>query len=293
MIQLGRLEGFWHVARHGGYARAARAFPYPITQPAVHQQVKKLEGELGVQLFERVAKDRVKLTPAGQVLHDFVDPFLAGLPDVVRSVAAGNFGGTLRVHAAGLILRRLLPSWIGRLQRKRPEVTVELHEMEAPDVELLRRGETDLLVDYLPSVPKDIAVQPVATVRPFLVVPTAWPQAGRVRLSLKDCDGQTFVGYTPGILPHALQSRVLSERGVTPARVISASTADAILGFVESGLGFSIVPSLEPEGPKGRAFRARLLKRPIASFTVMAAWRKGMPDNPLLDAALATAPEPS
>ena len=72
MIQLHRLEGFYWVARTGGYARAARAFPYPITQPAVHQQVKKLEAELGVTLFERVAKDKMKPTPAG-VRHTSVE----------------------------------------------------------------------------------------------------------------------------------------------------------------------------------------------------------------------------
>ena len=43
MIQLQRLEGFYRVARAEGYARAARSFPYPITQPGVHQQVKRLE----------------------------------------------------------------------------------------------------------------------------------------------------------------------------------------------------------------------------------------------------------
>ena len=59
MLQLHRLEGFYWVARTGGYAKAARAFPYPITQPAVHQQVKKLEGELGLSLFERVSKDKM------------------------------------------------------------------------------------------------------------------------------------------------------------------------------------------------------------------------------------------
>ncbi|MCA9321778.1 MAG: LysR family transcriptional regulator, partial [Planctomycetes bacterium] len=47
MVQIHRFEGFYWVALTGGYARAARAFPYPITQPAVHQQVKRLEAELG------------------------------------------------------------------------------------------------------------------------------------------------------------------------------------------------------------------------------------------------------
>ncbi len=66
MIQLSRLEGFYWVGRTGGYASAARAFPYPITQPAVHQQVRKLEGEIGQRLFERVARGKMRLTPAGR-----------------------------------------------------------------------------------------------------------------------------------------------------------------------------------------------------------------------------------
>ena len=46
MVDLHRLAGFHLVATEGGYARAARAAPYPITQPALHQQVKKLEADL-------------------------------------------------------------------------------------------------------------------------------------------------------------------------------------------------------------------------------------------------------
>ena len=50
MIDLHRLAGFHLVATSGGYAKAARAADYPITQPALHQQVKKLEAEVGVEL---------------------------------------------------------------------------------------------------------------------------------------------------------------------------------------------------------------------------------------------------
>ena len=89
-MQLNRLEGFFWVAKTGGYSKAARAFPYPITQPAVFQQVKKLEGELGVSLFERAGKDRLLLTPAGQRLFDFVSPFFQGLGPLVREIQAGD-----------------------------------------------------------------------------------------------------------------------------------------------------------------------------------------------------------
>src|ERR1700753_2987382 len=73
-MQISRLEGFYWVARTSGYAAAARAFPYPLTQPAVFQQVRKLEGELGVRLFERVGKAEVRLTAAGRELYEHAAP---------------------------------------------------------------------------------------------------------------------------------------------------------------------------------------------------------------------------
>ena len=103
MIQIQRLEGFYWVAFTGGYARAARAFPYPISQPAVHQQVSKLQRELETTLFERVAKDRVRLTPAGRHLFDFVAPFYEGLPAVVRSLKGAEHGGEIHIQAASLL----------------------------------------------------------------------------------------------------------------------------------------------------------------------------------------------
>ena len=99
MIDLHRLAGFHLVAKEGGYAKAARAAPYPITQPALHQQVRKLEGEVGITLLERVSKDRMQPTPAGAQLLNFIKPFFRDLPRVVDSVRTGNFDGALTIHA--------------------------------------------------------------------------------------------------------------------------------------------------------------------------------------------------
>jgi DNA-binding transcriptional LysR family regulator len=71
-----------------GYAAAARAFPYPLTQPAVFQQVRKLEDELGVRLFERVGKAELRLTAAGRQLYDHAAPFFERLPAVERALKA-------------------------------------------------------------------------------------------------------------------------------------------------------------------------------------------------------------
>src|SRR5262245_57748629 len=146
---LQRLEGFYWVARTGGYARAARAFPYPITQPGVHQQVRRLERELGgIALFERVGRDTMRTTPAGARLYAFCAPFFEELPRVVRALETNDLGGTLRIDASGLVLGHLLPEWLLRLRSERSDIEIELLELETPDLERLRTGAADLLVDY-------------------------------------------------------------------------------------------------------------------------------------------------
>jgi DNA-binding transcriptional LysR family regulator len=74
--------------------------------------------------------------------------------------------------------------------------------------------------------------------------------------------------------------------------MLSAGSAETILGFVEAGLGFSIVPWLSAEGPPAAGLEVRPLTAPKVEFPVFAAWRKDTPENPLLDAALETAPKP-
>jgi DNA-binding transcriptional LysR family regulator len=289
-VSLQRLEGFYWVARTGGYAKAARAFPYPITQPAVHQQVKKLEGELGVVLFERVGKEQMQLSASGARLYEFVAPFFEGLPAVLRSVRGGDYAGVLRILSAPMFVRRLLPAWLERLRAERPSIEVELREMAPPEIDLLRRGEVDLLVDHLPAVPDEFASMRVGVVRPCLVLPSGHPAADG---ELARLAGATFVGYPRGVLAYELQNRALAELGIVPGGRITADSAESILSIVGQGLGFSIVPALAgQETAAAEGVRALALELPETAYDVLAVWRKDTPENPLLDAALSTAPAP-
>lgn len=292
MISLQRLEGFYWVARTEGYARAARSFPYPITQPGVHQQVRRLEEELGTKLFERTGKDRVRLTAAGRALYAFVTPFLEGLTGLEQSLRANSFGGTLRVHAASLHLRHLLPPWLRKLQTKRPDIDVVLTEMRRTELAALRSGEADLLVDYLPEIPADVEAQVVAKTFTFLALPSTHRLAGRKSVRLSDLGSDTFVAYNADIGGRELQLRALHLAGVRPARIYAADSAETILGFVAAGIGVSLVPSLSPHGPKVAGVVAHRMTLPGSVFPVHAARRKGGAPNPLVDAALALAPRP-
>ncbi|MCA9624699.1 MAG: LysR family transcriptional regulator [Myxococcales bacterium] len=292
MIQLHRLEGFYWVAVAGGYARAARQFPYPITQPAVHQQVRKLEADLGTRLFERVAKDQMELTAAGRHLHRFCAPFFEQLPAVVRAIETLEFGGPLRIDAAGLPLRHLLPSWVKRLRKRRPDIEVELSEIQTPSLTRLERAETDLIIDHLPDRPERFPARVVAEAKAFLVLPADHPLAEREEVELGDLGEEAFVSYHPSLPHRALQLAALQEVGNRPRRTLSASGVETILGFVEAGLGYSVVPWLDPKGPKARGVRTFPIRDPRGALPIHAVWRESRAPHPLLEAALEVAPQP-
>jgi DNA-binding transcriptional LysR family regulator len=292
MIQLQRLEGFYWVARCEGYARAARAFPYPITQPGVHQQVKRLETELGVRLFERVGKDRVVLTPQGRVLYDAVSPFYEGLPALERALRSGDVGGRLRIHASGHVLRHLLPPWLRRLRTQRPDIEVSLFEAKVPAVTLVRSGEADLLVDYLPEVPADLDVRQVGRTRVFLCFPSQPGLSTRGLVSPVPFRDEPFITYSSDPTLRDLQLAALAHFGIVPRRMYAADSSETILGFVAAGLGYSLLASLEPKGPQVPGLTALPLTEPAREFPLYVAWRRSSQRNPLLEALLALAPKP-
>lgn len=291
---LQRLEGFYWVARTGGYARAARAFPYPISQPGVHLQVRRLEQELGgVALFERVGRDAMRPTPAGAHLYAFCAPFFEELPRVVRAIESGRIGGTLRIDATGLVLRHLLPDWLLRLRRERDDVEIELQEVENPDFDRLRTGAADLIVDYGLEPPDGTESQVVGHSYAHLVLPASHPLARRKGLRAEQLAGEPFVAYHPALRQHAVQMAAVRARVGQLGRVMTASSVDTILAHVRAGLGFSVIPWLDRDGPRLPGIAVRPQSGPGTRFDVVAVWRRQQPEHPLVTAALRCAPHPA
>ena len=284
MISLQRLEGFYWVARTEGYARAARGFPYPITQAGVHQQVRRLEADLGCRLFLRAGKDRVRLTAAGRLLFDFASPFLEGLRGVEAAITGRSFGGTLRVDTASLHLKQLIPRWARRLARSRPDIGLEIRETRRPDPQALLAGECDLIIDHLPRAPAGVATREISRIFSFLALPAQHRLARRPRLPL--LQGEPFVAYHPDLPARDLQRRALDRAGVQPGKIAAADSADAILGFVAAGLGFSLIPWPSRSGPRVPGVVARRLSTADSIFPVHAAWRSARVMDPLVEAAL-------
>jgi DNA-binding transcriptional LysR family regulator len=289
-MNLQRLEGFYWVARAGGYARAARAFPYPITAPGVFQQVKKLEAELGVRLFERTGRERLVRTAAGEQLFEILAPFLEKLPAALDAVCGRALSGRLRVRAPAQVLRALFPGWLARLERAHPRLQVELDDIGDGDLSALQRGEVDVYVDAPEAVPPGLDSLRIGTLRAFLVLPARHRLARGRAPRLRELAGEPFVAYSGGRRQRELQLRALALQGVEPPRLVGASSADTILSLVAAGLGFSLVPAL-PGGPGHPGVAAWPFAEPPTDFPVLAMWRKTAADHPLVAAFLSVAPK--
>lgn len=286
MLNLDRIAVFALVANEGGYAKAARAASYPITQSALHQQVRKLEAEVGINLLERIGKDRMQPTDAGRRLLAFAAPFLRGLPTVIQEIRGGHQGGTLTLHAESLLIRHLLPDWLHRLRRQRPDAEIHLQELVVADYTPLLNGTADVLLAHLPDPPATVATEQVAELHACIVLPhdeklTRFTASARRALTTL-----TFLAYPAGSQRAALQLQALSLHKFAPARIMHLDTADLIIAYIESGLGWSLLPSLDPAGPQGRRIQSYPLRRPRRTFPVCLAWRKDHPEHPLLDALM-------
>jgi len=145
-MNIHHLELFYYVARHGGITEAVRNIPYGIQQPAVSGQVAQLEEYLGVTLFQRRP---FVLTPPGEKLFRFIQPFFSNL-DAVASELQGGKTRQIRIGASTIVLRDHLPELFQNVRKKFPNLKIALREGYQIELEnLLQREELDLAVTLI------------------------------------------------------------------------------------------------------------------------------------------------
>lgn len=167
------LELFYYVAKHGGISEAVRNMPYGIQQPAVSGQIIQLEEFLGQALFQRRP---FKLTPAGQQLFDFIQPFFGNLEAVAERLRGGTVH-RISIGAAEIVLRDHLPVLLQSVRKKFPKLKTTLREASQPDLEnWLASGEIDLAITVLQGKPPPgLRGEELIQLPPVLLVPKASP----------------------------------------------------------------------------------------------------------------------
>jgi len=276
VLNVHHLELFYYVARHGGISSAVRHMPYGIQQPAVSAQILQLEKDLGVKLFER---QPFRLTPAGQQLVEFVDPFFSNL-DAIAQKIRGAAQPQLRVAASEVVLRTHFPAVFERLKHGHPQVKLGLRS--GFDTELatwLREGQADLVISPLHGRPP-AQMQSLTLLRLPLVllVPKKAKIKSAADLWSRSTATHSLISMPPRESVSVIFQRGLKKRGIEWPVAIEASSLSLITQYVADGRGVG-VSVLLPELVKRPGIEVLVLDD-FDMLEVAALWRGEL--SPLL-----------
>ena len=238
-----RLRVFRAVARHLNFRIAAEELL--LTQPAVTQQIKALESELDVALFERAA-GRVTLTAAGETLLPYAERLAALAAEAREAVAAasGAVAGQLAVGASQTIGQYLLPRLIAGFLREAPRVEIAVTGGNTQTVlEDLAAHRVQLALIEGPALRRDVHVEPFLEDHMVCVVPAGHDWADEevqpAALLATPIVVRELGSGSRRIVEQALEAAGLHVRELQIG--MTADSTEGLLSAVEAGLGVGFV----------------------------------------------------
>lgn len=248
---------FQAVALAGGFRKAAAALG--LTQPAVSTAMKRLEEELGHELFVMVGRQK-HLTDAGRELQALAGPALhdwGRIGDRLDEALAGSPRGALRIGAGESSLLYLLPAVVSAYRRKHPAVTLTLVSQPYEEsLAMLRDGSLDLAVRSLSRATPGVDSQPLRVVRRVLVTArSGGPRLGR-RPSLAELAAHPFVMPHRKSTSRAALVSAMEGEGLRCRVALEAGGWEAVKLYVAQGLGIGLVPEIVVTGGDRRRLTA-------------------------------------
>src|SRR5271168_1679444 len=238
-----RLRVFRSVARHLNFRIAAEELL--LTQSAVTQQIKALESELDLPLFDR-AGGRVSLTPGGAALLPFAERLAALAVEAREAVAAttGATAGRLALGASQTIGQYLLPRLIAGFLEENPQVEIRVMGGNTQTIlEALVEHRVQLCLIEGPPMRRDVKLEPFMEDHMVCVVPSGHAWADQ-EVDVKELQQATLVARELGSGSRRIVEQALQQAGVEVKKLRLAMTFDStegLLSAVEAGLGLAFV----------------------------------------------------
>lgn len=267
-MNIHHLELFYYVAKHGGIAAAVRKIPYGIQQPAVSGQIAALEETLGVKLFNRRP---FALSPAGQELFQFAEPFFANLDGVAKKIrgAAAPFLG---IAAPSIALYDYIPDLLLRVRARFPALRLKLHEAGQPEAErLLLAQEIDLAITIVEKKPRaGLVWKPLIELPLVLILRKEHPLADARELWERDKIEETLITFPSSETVCAQFQQGLKALGVEWFGGIEVNSTNLIERYVANGFGIGLTAAV----PGGRCHPEvrRVLLHGFPRVAVAAVW---------------------
>ena len=243
-MELRHLIYFVAVAERLNFSRAAEHLH--IAQPAISQQVRALEEELGMPLFDRVSK-RVTLTEAGRALLPHARQILNAVEAARNEIRErGSLKrGTVSLGAPPTVSAHALPTKITAFEQKYPGLDVLLREAGTETlVDLVEQGQLDMAIVSTDVLPPSIESTPFLEETYVLAVGAKHRLSKRRTINITDLKDESFIMFPVGYKLREVTLIACRTAGFEPKVALDGGGMQSALQFVAAGLGVALVPEL-------------------------------------------------
>lgn len=268
-LTIRQLRVFEAVALHSSFTKAADELY--LSQPAVSMQIKQLEENVGLPLFEKLGR-KIHLTEAGRELHIYGKAIFRQLDEMEEVLEAqkGLSRGRLDIAVASTITC-FAPRAMGVFSRLYPGVRLSLEVTNRKNLmRLLEANEKDLvLMGKPPAGGLDLNAEPFMDNPLVVVAPVGHPLVKEKKIPLERIAEETFLVREPGSGTRLAMERFFEEKGLAPNKGMEMVGAESIKQAVRAGLGLAVVSrhTIELEVETGR-----LVALDIEGFPLMKKW---------------------
>lgn len=246
-MKLQQLRYIWEVSRHDLNVSATAELLY-TSQPGVSKQIRLLEDELGVQIFQRTGKHLTDVTPAGKGIIALAGGIMAEVDNIKRIAQeySDPKRGSLTLATTHTQARYVLPGVVQAFVQKYPEVALHMHQGTPLQIAELA---AEHAVDFAIATEamehfEDLVMLPCYRWNRSVIVPRGHPLCQVEPLTLEAIAQFPLVTYIFGFTGRSQLDHAFQTHGLTPRVAFTAVDADVIKTYVRLGLGVGIVATL-------------------------------------------------
>lgn len=242
-MELQQLKSFTAVAKYKSFSVAANKIYR--TQPAVSLQVKSLEKELSVKLFDRLGPRKIALTEDGKTLLGLVSPLISdveSLPGRFNEMRGLSQKGSVRIATHTSVMTHLLPKIVGSFRKKFPDCELSIGNADRKTIfYLLNNGDIDIGITWLATIPENMNYKVFARFERVLIAAKDHPIATTRAIKLKD------IAKYPLILPPAwsharsMINEKFKQENLSYKIAMEIAEKAALKEYVKMNLGIAII----------------------------------------------------
>ena len=274
-MELRHLRYFLAVAETLHFTKAASMMH--VSQPALSAQVKQLEQEVGVPLFDRVGRT-VQLTRAGAIFREHARRALREMESAQTAIAEeeGLHRGALAVGALQTVNAYLIPEVVARFAKLYPFVSLKLEELSGQAIESgVLDGQLDVGVGFSPPTSDKLEAQLLFEEDMVLIVPRSHRLAAHKHLRLSALADEPLVLLSTMFCARRLVDDGFRSIRAKPRIAVEMNSIEGILATIRSSSLATILPRLALGKTQDDILRTIPLKNPTPRRGVGLLWRKG------------------